>query len=300
MEGAGNDFVVLDARGVSLPHPTPRRIRHWLDRHRGIGADGLLWIESERGSSRARSRDRGGRSPVRVRYWNADGGAAAFCGNGARCVARLLMDQAEIEDQVAHPSDGQDEVLFRFGRQEIRARRRSRNRIALLLPFPRPKRMPAGRPPLPHRLPYNGAPAWIDAGVPHWILPVSACDSIALETVAPPLRRWAALGPGGTNVDLVEVRGGTVFVRTFERGVEAETLACGSGLLAAGWWASTTLGWRLPMTLRSRGGDRFRLSADPAERGLWLEGPARAVYRGVIPMGAEPGRPTHGRQRNKQ
>ena len=85
LEGAGNDFVLLDGREQRLPRLTPLLIRRLLDRQRGVGGDGLLVL----GAGRAGQ-------PVRVQYWNADGGAAAFCGNGARCVALLLL-QAVME-----------------------------------------------------------------------------------------------------------------------------------------------------------------------------------------------------------
>jgi diaminopimelate epimerase len=118
--------------------------------------------------------------------------------------------------------------------------------------------------------------------VPHWIIPVASVNDLDFATLARPLRAWPAFGPGGTNVDAVEIRGRALRVRTWERGVEGETLACGSGLVAAGYWASTACGLALPLTLATAGGDRLRLQADPAGRGLWLEGPARVVFSGRL------------------
>jgi diaminopimelate epimerase len=126
--------------------------------------------------------------------------------------------------------------------------------------------------------------AWYDSGVPHWIVPVRRIEEAPLEALARPLRHWPPLGRDGTNVDLVEVRGAEVLVRTFERGVEGETLACGSGLTAAGVWAAERLGLPYPVRLRTQGGDRLRLEKDADGRGLWLEGPARIVFSGRIAL----------------
>ena len=128
--------------------------------------------------------------------------------------------------------------------------------------------------------------AWYDTGVPHWIVPVASVDALDFAALACPLRAWPALGPGGTNVDAVEIRGRVLHVRTWERGVEGETLACGSGLVAAGYWASTARGAPLPLTLVTAGGDRLRLEGDAAGRGLWLEGPARVVFSGRLAGGS--------------
>lgn len=259
VEGAGNDFVLIDLRGAREPLAklrwTRRRLTSLLDRHRGIGGDGLLVL-----------RDSAGPESVTVAFWNPDASRAAFCGNGARCVARVLLGRARAE------------VSFRLGRVRVRARRGSGDRVRVLVPRPRALPVPPMAPPVP------GADrgGWYDSGVPHWIVPVTRLDRIDLPAMARPLRHWPALGSGGTNVDLVEFRGGELWVRTFERGVEAETLACGSGLTAAGFWAAERLGLGYPLFLRPRGGDRLRLLADSAARGLWLEGPARVVCSGRV------------------
>lgn len=280
VDGAGNDFVLLDMRGGEPPRLTRVTVRDLLDRHRGIGGDGLLVVN-----------DGAVRGEPRVLFRNPDGGAASFCGNGARCVALVLLGETARES-----------VSFRLGRLRVEARRSRPGRVSVLVPYPRALPRPAGRPPvisagtarssrggqpqrgeqLPKRDPRAAAGAWFDSGVPHWIVPVAAIDDLDLAALARPLRCWPALGPGGTNVDAVEVRGRVLRVRTWERGVEGETLACGSGLVAAGHWASTACGLALPLTLATAGGDRLRLEADPAGRGLWLEGPARVVFSGIV------------------
>jgi len=261
VEAAGNDFVLLDRRRGPVPALGKSLVHRLLDRHRGVGGDGLLLVEAGPGTPAAK-----------VRYWNADGGRAAFCGNGARCVALILLERS-----------GPGEVEFLFGRRRLRARRTGGGRIAILTPPPCPLSLPRSRPPLPSRV---RRWVWLDSGVPHWCFLADDLADLDLEAVAPPLRRWRSLGRGGTNVDAMCLRGGAVEVRTFERGVEGETEACGSGLVAAGFWAAEALGVPYPVSLRSRGGDGFRLRPDAGGRGLWLEGPARVVYRGELDSGA--------------
>jgi len=302
VEGAGNDFLLLDSRhgggrgGKRTAGPLfaglsgRRLIRSLCDRHRGIGADGVLELSAAELPAAAR-----------VRYWNADGGAAAFCGNGARCVALLLLEEA------GRPG----EVAFLFGRTMVTARPARAGRISLLLPRPALRRPPGGDPPAtllpagsgagrPQGGPKQSRPRrhdpgpeadpsrglWIDSGVPHWIQPVRSIGSVDLAALGPRLRAWPGFGPKGSNVDLVEASSAEILVRTFERGVEGETLACGSGLLAAGFWAVSCLNRPLPLRLRSRGGDLFHLRLDRRGRGLWLEGPARLVFRGTLALPA--------------
>lgn len=254
LEGAGNDFVLVD-EGAS-PMPTGPRapwIRDILDRRRGVGGDGLLLLS------------RNGPRP-RVRYWNADGGRAAYCGNGARVVARFLLDDA----------GAMDSLRFDFGRRQLLAKRGiGPGRIQVLTPRPRRRVLPARL-----RLPATQAVALYDAGVPHLLLHMRGIAEQDLAALAPPLRRAPAFGSAGTNVDLVEIRRGRLHVRTWERGVEGETEACGSGLLAAATWAMEERRLTPPILLESRGGDLFRVAIEGDD--LWLEGPTRVVCRGTL------------------
>lgn len=270
VEGGGNDFVLLDARRGRPPRCSSAEVRGWLDRHRGVGGDGLLLLRSTPDGE------------IQVRYWNSDGGRAAYCGNGARCVGRVLLDSAR----------GQA-IAFRFGSTRLEARRfdaLDADRVAVRTPRPRAVAPPSG--------PASSADgaSWFQAGVPHWILPVrssAALEAVDVARLALPIRHHRRFGPAGTNVTWVAVdrarRGRAPLrlrVRSFERGVEAETLACGSGILAAATWAIARGFGGLPIEVIPTGGDRFRVLASEADarRGsLWLEGPARIVFRGVLP-----------------
>lgn len=257
VEGAGNDFVLLDQRAGSRRRPGRPDIQNLLDRHRGVGADGLLLLgESSNGLDTV------------VGYWNSDGEPAEFCGNGARCVAQYLLGLEPEREQ----------LRFQLGRVEVEARRATDGRVAILHPMPRFLSLPQQGP----RVPPGVIASWVDSGVPHWLLPVPAVDGFNLAEWGPMIRTHPSVGPRGTNVDAVEVTPEWIRVRSWERGVEGETQACGTGLLAAGFWAHRRLGRAFPIELRSLSGDLFQAFVSEDRDGLWLEGPARTVFRGEV------------------
>jgi diaminopimelate epimerase len=256
MHGAGNDFVVVDHRQPFLPAERGGLFARWCDRRRGIGADGVLLLEADD------THDFG------MRYHNADGGVAEFCGNGARCLARFALDLG-----LGH--DG--EVVFRTDAGVKRANATADGRIALRFGAVRDggavRLTAAGRG-------FDGRR--IDAGVPHLVVPVEGLGGIPFADWAPALRAHPQLGPAGANVDFVEPRpDGRVGMRTWERGVEGETLACGSGAMATALWAVLT-GVPAPVTVRTAGGEdlvvEFATAADAHE--ATLVGPAVTVFTG--------------------
>ena len=261
MHGAANDFVVVDHRVPFLPAPGPELetlLRRLCDRRRGVGADGVLLMEREPGQDFA------------MRYFNADGRPAEFCGNGARCVARLALD-------LGLGSGG--EVRFATAAGPMGARRSGDGR-GIELRFglvdgwgPVETFRAAGRSFVGRR---------IRAGVPHVVVPVERVESVPVSDWGAALRNHEAFGPAGTNVDFVTRLGpGRVAMRTFERGVEAETLACGSGAMATALWAVAE-GEVSPIAVMTAGGDELRvdLKADGARWDVHLTGPAEVAYTG--------------------
>lgn len=208
---------------------------------------------------------------VQVSYWNSDGRPAEFCGNGARCVAAYLFRSAmderirfRFEDVTVDAMESADRVNV-SGESFV-------DRFAIL--HPRPAMLePSG--------PTPGEGHWYNSGVPHWVIPVDRVSHFDLATWGPEVRNHAAFAPRGTNAEVVEIRRDTLHVRTYERGVEGETLACGSGLLAAAWWAHTERGLPWPIHLRSRSGELF-IARPEGTSGLWLEGPSRLVFVGTL------------------
>jgi len=226
MHGAANDFVVIDQRAGVLPAAADRAglARRLCDRRRGVGADGVLVLERDPELDFA------------MVYYNADGGGADYCGNGARCLARLALDLGLGRDGA---------VRFRTAAGVQTARRLADRRIEVRFGIVRASEGSA-------RLAAAGR--WFEgsvfeAGVPHFVTPVERVGEVPIADWAPPLRRHPSLGAGGANIDFVEpLATGRLAMRTWERGVEGETLACGSGAIASALWAASR-GWPSPVRI---------------------------------------------------
>jgi len=258
MHGAANDFVLIDQREPLLPDPWDERVRRLCDRRRGVGADGVLVIERDREYDFA------------MRYFNADGGAAAFCGNGARCVARWALDTGLGRG---------DTVRFRTAIGPKQARKHADGRRIELEFGLIPAVVGGVRVEAADRA-FEGFA--ITAGVPHFVVPVERVEWVPVQEWGAALRHHPSFEPAGTNVDFVARLGpGRLAMRTYERGVESETLACGSGALAVAAW-SVFAGGPTPVSVMTAGGDELAVRLEPARAG-WqatLIGPAEVSYRG--------------------
>lgn len=258
MHGAGNDFVVVDHRAPFLPASPAALFARLCDRRRGIGADGVLLLERAEGLDFA------------MRYFNADGEAAEFCGNGARCLVRFALDLG---------LGGPDGVRFATAVGEKHGRALADGRIALRFgAFDDGRRvsLPALGRTFEGRL--------LTTGVPHLVLPADDLEAVPLDEWGPVLRRHTALGAAGANVDFVTLqKDGRVAMRTYERGVEGETLACGSGAIACARWAMLEAGAGSRVIVRTRGGDDLEVEVERGEAGLeaTLTGPAETVFAGT-------------------
>lgn len=239
MEGLGNDFVVLDA-SVDVSADLVRKLS---DRRRGIGADGVLQVSLADGG-------------VRMAYWNADGSTAETCGNGLRCVARYAFDRGLVDDK---------EFAVHTPRGRLRVEASVDPRVEL------------GPVELGSNFEFEGRKfQWAQVGNPHAVTLVSDPWK---EEVASVGRSLELSTPGGTNVEFVHVLDDTrLEMRVWERGV-GETLACGSGMVAA-----VAVSRHLGLT-----GDEVSVTA-PGGMGTvqltpgsaWLSGPARYIFSGEI------------------
>jgi diaminopimelate epimerase len=277
MQGAANDFVVIDHRRPLLPEEDDRRaalLRRMCDRRRGVGADGVLLLE------------RAGAADFAMRYFNADGLPADFCGNGARCLARLALDLG---------LGNGEEVRFETAAGLQRARRVADGRAIELLFGIVEAAGPLERITALDRS-FTGRRA--RTGVPHFVVPVEGVQEVPVREWGAALRRHAAFGEAGTNVDFVARLGlGRIAMRTYERGVEGETLACGSGAMASALWAVAE-GERAPIAVGTAGGEDLTVAlaaATPAANGaeryeVRLTGPAEVAFRGewteAVPLAA--------------
>lgn len=265
MTGSGNDFVMIDARHSAPDEWTAADIQAVCGRATGVGADGIVFLSP-------------GSAPgaVRMVYHNSDGSHAAMCGNAALCTTRLAAHLGLA------PAKGM-RLETDAGEYESRAPGELARAELHLSPIEAPREIQG----LGVREPERRA-ALATVGVPHLVVLMDDVDDLALEERGRALRHDAALGAAGANVNFVSpgASTGEWRMRTYERGVEAETLACGTGAVAAACtldlWKIGTLPARiitragLPLEVRAR-----RLQTD--EYGdIWLAGEARMVFRGVL------------------
>jgi diaminopimelate epimerase len=260
MNGAGNDFVLLDGR-QQKPALTRETIVRLCDRHRGIGADGLILLVP---SST-------GKADWAWEFYNSDGSIGEMCGNGARCFARFVQRHAQVGS----------ELTFETLAGVIRAHFQG-ERVTINLTPPRDLR-------LSQTLPLSTGKEIVhsvDTGVPHAVLFVPEADKAMVAQLGPEIRRHAHFQPRGTNVNFVQVLGpNRIRVRTFERGVEGETLACGTGVTASALIASRVHHFSSPVSVQVQGGDQLEVSFQEAQgtfTNVRLTGPADFAFEGRI------------------
>lgn len=260
MNGAGNDFVMLDNRDRQISLST-QQIFRLCDRHRGIGADGLIMVEpAERNGD------------WRMRYHNADGAEVEMCGNGARCFARFV-------DKIAPVKNGT--VSFETPAGIISATL-SGDEVSLGMSQPGP---------FADGVTLDAAGStltvyFINTGVPHAVVVVDDLDDTDVHRLGAALRHHHHFQPRGTNANFVKQLGPQdLAIRTYERGVEAETLACGTGVVASALTIATLTGAQSPIRVLVKGGDT--LHVDFQRQGdsfsdVVLTGPADFVFEGTV------------------
>jgi diaminopimelate epimerase len=258
MSGAGNDFLAVDNRDGSLDDLlTAGYIERVCTRSISVGADGLLELRSDP------------EHLFGMRYYNSDGGRADMCGNGGRCIAVFAsMLGMAGDDPFTFRSDAGVHRAVVSGPAEARIWMTDPREVFL----DRTVELPGG----------GARISLVDTGVPHAVeLAESPGDGIFAR--APLVRRHPDMGEHGANYDLVVPRGDGLLMRTWERGVEGETLACGTGAVAAAYVAHRLLGTDLPVDVGVRSGMDLRVGRD--SHGWWLAGEARAVFRGTMLSG---------------
>ena len=272
MSAGGNDFVVIDnvsSGGPDAFEVSADFVRRVCSRALSVGADGVIVIEPSE------------KAHVKMNYFNADGGRAALCGNGMRCVARMVAkmrwapaDGMNIETDVGTLAAAVENDTARF-----------------LLPL--------GKPTVERRtvllegsldVPSQEIEAtYVVAGVPHLVLETDDAHGMSANRFlanASRLRRHPDLGSEGANVDFITIRDRhTLDLRCFERGVEGETWSSGSGCIAATVAASTREAVESPVTCRSRAGFSSRVTLRKMDSGALeaeLSGDARIIYAGAL------------------
>src|ERR1700730_6290389 len=259
MNGAGNDFVLIDNRS-GAHQLSPGQVAHLCDRHRGVGADGVLLVEEP-----------AGKADFRMRYYNSDGGEAEMCGNGARCFTRF------VNKITGAFSDLRFETLA--GIIEARA---DADLVTLAMSAPHDFV-------LRRTLDIGGVKLLshsVNTGVPHVVTFVDDIESTPVQHWGAQIRYHPAFQPNGTNANFIkEIEFGKIAIRTYERGVEAETLACGTGVTAAGLIYATLSDATSPVHILVRGGDWLEVGFEKVENSferVTLKGPADFAFEGSI------------------
>jgi diaminopimelate epimerase len=262
MNGAGNDFVLIDNRAQKI-NLTPQQVTQLCDRHRGVGADGLFLLVP----------CASGRAEWAWQFYNSDGSVADMCGNGARCFARFIQRHAGAKAQ----------TTFETGAGIITAVFQGEG-VTVNLTKPKDLRLDQKIPVASGTLLVHS----LNTGVPHAVIYVPDADQAMVLPLGAEVRSHRHFAPKGTNVNFVQVLGSnSIHVRTFERGVEGETLACGTGVAAAALITARVHRFTSPVKVQVRGGDwlevGFKTSGEEFTD-VQLTGPAVFVFEGRIDL----------------
>lgn len=260
MVASGNDFIVLDNRGKKFSDAVlPKLAEALCARRLSVGADGLLVVE------RSKTAD------FRMRIFNPDGSEPDMCGNGARCIALYAKMNKIAKDKMA--------FMTGAGRIDAEVRKDS---IKIRMVDPKGLKTDLSIDVDGKKTPVS----FINTGVPHAVLFVQNLDEIDVVGLGRAIRYHKRFMPQGANVDFVKIEGARkIAVRTYERGVEEETLACGTGACASALLSAIVRGARSPVKVLTKSGEEliiyFSLKGEII-KDVYLEGKAKEVFSGEV------------------
>ena len=256
MSGSGNDFIIVDNReGVVKNNDLPGFIKRICRRKMSVGADGFILIESSE------------KADFKWRFFNSDGSKAEMCGNGARCAARFAFVNGIAGENLSFETDAgvvSGEIIDQ--------------RAKVKMPDPAELR-------LDYSIELKNGPVKIcsvNTGVPHVVVMNETIEDINVFDLGREMRFHKAFAPAGTNVNFIcQQKKGQLAIRTYERGVEDETLACGTGSIAAALITACKTGWQSPINLLTRSGESLSIyftKIGSIFKDIYLEGDARIIY----------------------
>jgi len=246
-QGTGNDFVMIDDRSETFPMEDKKLIGHLCDRKMGIGADGVILIQNHP------------ELDFRMVYFNPDG-SQSLCGNGSRCAIAFAKSLEIIQNKTTfETTDGVhdafiDEDIIHFHLHDV------------------------------NKVQSHGDDWFINTGSPHHIQVVNDLDHTDILSKGREIRNSKSYSPAGTNVNFVEKGERGIKVRTYERGVENETLSCGTGVTACAL-AASFMDYTSPIHVSTKGGElivSFEKVSEHAFEKIYLAGPAKKVFEGTI------------------
>ena len=256
MAGAGNDFIMIDNRSGKLKN-LPALAKRFCERRFSIGADGAIFLEKSK------------KWDARMRIINPDGSEAEMCGNGVRCLAKFASELTRGKtswkiETIAGVIDVQ------IKRDVVKAKMSEPKDMQLNLDVPLEKGKVKTH--------------FINTGVPHAVVLVDEVGKTDVFGVGRSIRHHQIFAPKGTNVNFISVEGGGVRVRTYERGVEDETLACGTGSTASALVAAAVKNLKSPVQVQTQGG-KLKIYFSKNENGyenVYLEGPVLRAFEGRV------------------
>jgi diaminopimelate epimerase len=259
MVASGNDFIVVENRGFKGLSLLARSL---CSRKFGIGADGLLLLE------------KGKNADIRMRIFNADGSEAAMCGNGARCVSLWLLEKNKV-------TSGRDRRLKINTRSGIITAEVRSDIVKIKLTDPKGLKLDMPIVINKRKLRVN----FINTGVPHAVIFTQGLGDIDVRGLGRSVRYHGRFAPAGTNADFIEVlNNDSISIRTYERGVEDETLACGTGAVASALIFALKGGSCGKVNVHTASKEVLKVYFERREesfRNVWLQGRARTVFKGV-------------------
>lgn len=252
MHGAGNDFILIDDRDEKFPVHDHRRIAMMASQHVGIGCEGVIILQKSEIYD------------FRMMFFNPDGTEAELCGNGARCIAAFARETGAV---------GCDSMRFETAAGAIEAEVLNGNLVKIVMPEPKDFRND-----------------FVVVGVPHKIVPVENLAKVDIAREGMAIRMSDEFAPSGTNVDFVcYKKPNSVHIRTYERGVEAETGACGTGAVSACVIGVRDYGLVFPVHVKTVHGYDLTVDGifdDGKFSRVTLTGPVKKVFEGVIDLNA--------------
>ncbi|MBU2495161.1 MAG: diaminopimelate epimerase [Candidatus Omnitrophica bacterium] len=275
--GSGNDFIIIDSRLEKIPNPA-KMAQDLCRRHLSVGADGMLLLEkatlkgshyekSTTGKTKASHYEKN-QAEYRMRIFNPDGSEAEMCGNGLRCFLLYLVRKglSEAEHFIA--------VETKAG---LRRGKVKGNFVTASLGEPR-------EPTLSFPLDVDGrqfTANFVNTGVPHTIIEVEDLENFPVKELGRKIRFHPKFASAGANVDFVKIKNNLILIRTYERGVEDETLSCGTGTAAAGFLLRQLGKILLPVKVQAASGEILTVSEQDKE--IFIAGEVRIVYEGTLP-----------------
>lgn len=257
--GAGNDFILIDDRSLSFPHKNQYLIQNLCHRQNGIGADGIILLQSS------------AKADFRFRIFNSDASEAEMCGNGMRCFGKFIETLGykascftiETMDRLLVIEKDKENIQVQMGEAKDTCLN-----IELDL------------------WGYKNRVHFTNTGVPHAVIFVNNIDDIDVKNKGHELRYHPYFAPKGTNANFVQIIDPTkIKIRTYERGVEDETLACGTGATAAALLASLVYNLKSPINVETKSNDQLTISFEKQDnqfKNIKMSGPARLIFQGEI------------------